>query len=68
MGIIWSPLVGIGLTDLPKSGGGDSPPAPSVFTALRLDIEQDGSMSSELEKWAWTSTNMHTDYGHPMKA
>ena len=43
-------------------GGGDSPPAPSVFTALRLDIEQDGSMSFELdlgEKWVWTSTNMH---------
>ena len=31
------PLVEIGLTDLPKSGGARAPPAPPLATGLSLD-------------------------------
>ena len=34
MGIICPPLVGIGLTELPNSGGAKVPPAPTLSTAL----------------------------------
>ena len=38
-GGIISPLVGIGLTDLPKTGGAAAPLASSVFTDLELIAE-----------------------------
>ena len=48
-----SPLVEIGLTDLPKTGGSKAPPAPPLATALHLNSTANlANFAHFLGEWA----------------
>ena len=45
------PLVEIGLTDLPKSGGARAPPAPPLATGLYIDGQNTADFFSKNYHW-----------------